>query len=209
MCFCQLTMNAALKQNNCCLPPWELQYSLESHCCFHSIMLSHQRWKGTTKWLMASPHKSPVMRKTKRLGDVNRKNMFLPCFFGSSQRQHVSGGPFGKSILENRIKWWSVGPLKWGGYLWINNCKKKKSDHCTSTERWTWSISLTENLKLIILQHIWVYLCHMICCALVCKKCKSMYSLWKQHRLVFGEGRKVAGLQGSEIRPIACSESRK
>ena len=42
-----------LNNNNCCLPPWEPGPWLETCCCFYSIMLSHQRWRGPTKWLMA------------------------------------------------------------------------------------------------------------------------------------------------------------
>lgn len=47
-----------------------------------------------------------VAKKTKRLGDMDRKNMHQPCFFENSERQQVPGEPFEKSILENEIKCW-------------------------------------------------------------------------------------------------------
>ena len=155
------------------------------------------------------------MRKTKKLGDGNRKNMFLPCFLGASERQHVSGGPFGKSIPENRIKRWNVWFLKWGGCLWINNCKKKivifvhlqtgvtgKPDQSVDNiqrKMWCW---FHYNIS------GWIY----VTCTVVfvcvesadpCIGCENNSSWF------WGGRRKVAGLQGSEIKPIACSESRK
>lgn len=49
-----------------------------------------------------------VAEKTKRLSDMDRKNMFLPWLFEGSQRQQVPGEPFETSILQNEIKYWIV-----------------------------------------------------------------------------------------------------
>lgn len=49
-----------------------------------------------------------VAEKTKRLSDMDGKNMFLPWVFEGSQRQQVPGEPFEKSILQNEIKCWIV-----------------------------------------------------------------------------------------------------
>lgn len=118
--FASLKWMELLNNNNCCFAPLRTQYRLETCCCFYSVMFFPSEMEGLnqmTNGLLTQKRSYVfilVAKKTKRFGDIDRKNMHPLCFFEGSERQQVPGEPFEKSILESEIKCWIAWSLKQG-----------------------------------------------------------------------------------------------
>lgn len=103
-----------LNSNNCCFAPLRTGVQAGNMLLFlqHNAFPSEMGGLNQmTNGILTPKHSYvfiSVAEKTKRLGDMDRKNMFPPWFFEGSQRQQVPGEPFEKSILENEIICWIV-----------------------------------------------------------------------------------------------------
>lgn len=103
-----------LNSNNCCFAPLRTGVQAGNMLLFlqHNAFPSEMEGLNQmTNGILTPKHSYvfiSVAEKTKRLSDMDRKNMFPPWFFEGSQRQQVPGEPFEKSILENEIICWIV-----------------------------------------------------------------------------------------------------
>lgn len=113
-------MNGALKQQQLLLRPLENSVQTGNMLLFLQRNVFQSVMEGLnqmTNGLLTQKRSYVfilVAKKTKRSGDMDRKNMHPLCFFEGSERQQVPGEPFEKSILESEIKCWIAWSLKQG-----------------------------------------------------------------------------------------------